>query len=378
MFDELYKPMKITGENIDPRYFRDNGDGTYSATPLFIYSVGQDIIKFTKRKIYAMDDGTYTFTKVAPTNKETGEVGRKDPWAESAHKAEWHYKWGEKEKELNTKWYEYRDAHPDEFQDGGPMIDRGGEDETRFFAGYSPDCFDGLSLNEILKLFNAANELVKKYKDADASSEDALPKITKKVSKPEFKEAHDKLKEGWKKELGIPEDDWVCPLITDPSVVVNTRKIKGVGTDDSCYVSFTQGLIQHLTGMTAQDFFEREKEGKKTVKEDFVKVFNDVSQNLVAVKEQGVGLSEAIIIRTKCTDESSSIPLITIAQEDPKDRDFVYNLRATTDGERLTYTKSIVTKDDLKVAIDRTIMMLDMTVSLKKYIPDLESARDSI
>lgn len=359
--DYLHKPFTLSGaDNIDPRYFTDNGDGTYTATPLFIHNVARDAVEYFKSVIKRLDsDGTYY--------SEINKV-RQDPWAKAQHKSEWEKKY-EKQIEQSAKLYkEYCDKHPEMFEERVRTC-VGGKDEAKFFAGYLPDVT--VSLAEAVAAYNAAKEVADKYKK-DGAEYETLPKETYNARKPEFNEHLDMMKKKFDAQCGVPEDDWVCPnLPTTPQI--NWRACKKVAADDSNLEPFTMGLIEHITSSTAAKYKQEISDAKELIDEKFVDKFNDIAKSTKAV-----GDMKGIVVWTKPTDNNSAEKFISIEKTDPSDVYYTFRVEIKNDEVEFAHARTVVTKTDLRKIITQMISIFNMDDSLKPFIDDMERFADVI
>lgn len=371
VIDSLYSPIVLNdAKNIDTRYFRDNGDGTFTPTPLLIYNIARDAESYFKQRIFELDDSKSFHTE------SLREV--KDTWAEKTHNDQWNFKYGELIKEATKRWHEYRNSHPDEFEVRFKRIDIGGIDEARFFAGYSPDV--KLGLTDTIKSYNAARELLARFaapnKDGEAGPEySSLPFEEPLYSKEEFVEAHKALRAKISQELGIPDDDFVVTKIEKLVPRINNKKCVAVGADDTNMKPFIDGLITHITSSNAQEFKAKREEVLTLINQDFVMAFNESAKYLKAVEEK----ADMYAIYSKLTDDSSSIKLITISKNEATDVNYKFYLSVDAeDGTSITYSKIIATKADLRKAMEIAFDMLNNDNSLQKYSRDIENALEKL
>ena len=105
---EMLSTKKFTlSGNIDERYFKLNDDGTYSATPLFIYNVARDVANDIKAIIIGTNDENYV---IHSDNKGAG-YDVKDNWAQHEHDAVWQTKYKTQIAEEAAMWKEYQKKH---------------------------------------------------------------------------------------------------------------------------------------------------------------------------------------------------------------------------------------------------------------------------
>lgn len=250
VIDSIYQPMKIEGVNIDPRYFKDNNDGTYMLTPLMIYSIARDAADYFKKRIFELDDSNQYHTV------SVREV--KDTWSEKMHEEQWKLQYGDKIKEAARRWHAYRDTHPDEFETKGKRIATGGEDENKFFNGYTPDI--KTSLADTVQAYNAARELMSRFAGPDkntgevGSEYESLPFEEPLYSKEQFAEQHKGVRAKISQEVGIPNDNFEVGKVQKQICRINNKKCDAVGSDDSEIKEFANGLIKHITSCTSEEY----------------------------------------------------------------------------------------------------------------------------
>lgn len=369
VIDSLYQPMKIEGENIDPRYFKDNGDGTYSLTPLMIHNIARDSAGYFKQRIFDIDDANQYHTASVRQVKDT--------WAEKMHNDQWKLKYGEKIKEATKRWYAYRNEHPDEFEVRFKRIAIGGEDEARFFAGYSPDSKPGLTAT--VQLYNAARELSARFagpdKDGNAGPEyENLPFEEPLYSKEAFAEQHKAIRAKISEELGIPEDNFEVGKVEKQVCRINNKKCEAVGSDDTELQEFVEGLIKHITSSNAMEFKAKREECLTLIDKDFIINFNDSAKELKANE----GSNDSIEIYTRTTDNQAPVKIITIMKDEPADPNYKYYFSIVTGSENLRYNKVIATKADLRKALTNTVSMIEDIDEFKKYVPDIERTIETL
>ena len=98
IFDDLKKPIKVDGENIDPRYFEDNGDGTYTLTQTMIYNIVRDAMNFYKEQVFSLDSECLYHTEKLAEFKDT--------WQEKLNNDQRELKYGPQLKELEKRCHE--------------------------------------------------------------------------------------------------------------------------------------------------------------------------------------------------------------------------------------------------------------------------------
>jgi len=100
IIEQLYQPMTITGKFINPNYFQDNGDGTYSLTPLMIRNIARDAEDYFKQRIFLLDKEKLYHSE------NVQEV--KDVWTEKETYKKLEVKYAEEMKEFSKRWKEYK------------------------------------------------------------------------------------------------------------------------------------------------------------------------------------------------------------------------------------------------------------------------------
>lgn len=374
-FNFLYKPMKLSGDNIDQRYFKDNGDGTYNATPLLIYNVARDAEKYFKRLIFQLDSD-HQFQNASSIRQVKNKA------EEHEHSVQFRAQYGDLLKEEGKRWKEYQEQHPDEFEVRGARVSLGGEDETRYFNAFSPDV--PVSLTSAVKAYNAARELAERFVKADSKKgtpegpERAnLPFEYPLFSKAEFADAHAALRKKWAEELGIPEDNFEAGKIEKQVKAINNKKCSAVGESEENIEEFTKQLCEYLTNNTAADFKEKSKEAIKFIDEDFDVMFNEKAREFKAIKEDDSRIEVFTVVDEDETDVpevlTQPIRIITVSKVDLNDSDetrksgYNYRFNVELDDESFNYTKQINTKADLRKAIEITLTMTENVKHFKKY-----------
>ena len=369
VIDSLYQPMKIVGSNIDPRYFKDNEDGTFSLTPLMIYSTARDAAEYFKKRIFDIDNANQYHTASVRQVKDT--------WAEKMHNDQWKLKYGDKVKEATKRWYAYRNAHPEEFEVRFKRVATGGEDENRFFNGYSPDIKPGLT--GTVQSYNAANELKAKFAGPDKEGNEgpeyqSLPFEEPLFSKPDFAEQHKIIRATISEEVGIPDDKFEVGKIEKQVCRISNKKCVAVGSDDTEIQGYVEGLITHLTSCTTMEFKAKREECITLIDTDFIINFNDSAKELKAEE----GLNDAICVYTRSTESNAPIKIITIQKDEPTDQNYKFYFSIITGTDNLRFNKVIATKADLRKALEMTKMMIENIEEFKKYVSDIDRTIETL
>lgn len=369
VIDSFYQPMKISGVNIDPRYFKDNGDGTYSLTPLMIYSLARDAVDYFKQRIFDIDDGKQYHTASVRQVKDT--------WSEKLHSDQWKLQYGDKIKEAARRWHAYRDTHPDEFEMRVKRIATGGEDENRFFNGYSPDI--KTDLFDTVKAYNAARELLERFASPDKNGVagpeyNTLPFEEPLYSKAEFAEQHRGVRAKISLEVGIPDDKFEVGKVEKLVCRISNKKCEVVGSDDSELKGFVDGLIAHLTSSTTMEFKAKREECVTLINKDFIMNFNANSKELKA--EEGV--NDAIFIYTTSKDSEVPMRIITIQKDEPADPNYKFYFSILTGSDNLRFNKVIATKADLRKALEMAKLMIVNIDEFKIYVPDIDRTLNTL
>ena len=368
------KKFTLTG-NIDERYFTSNDDGTYRATPLFIHNVARDVANDIKAIIISSDDPNY----VTHSDNKGAGYDQDDSWAKHEHDAAWNVKYKNQIEAYNKKWKEYREAHPDEFDQNAPTVATGDIPTTRFFSAYHPD-FSGLSNAELMSMYKEATELSKKYKDTELR--DTLPlRPGNYRSKQEFDKEHKRIKKEIEIEVGLPEDTWKCPQIhkDDRTSIIrsNSKAFKAIqNADGTAFDDYVSCLVEHITGSTPEAY---QKEW-----EELYTNIEDVCDNL----ERGGRGSKLVISKSKAKqamnvaiytadkgDGSERRRLAKIAKEEPTDTFYTFTLFITSGGKRPV--RQIATKADLRKTLEDLIDVLNDN-DMPEYVDCVQNAIDSI
>ena len=371
--DILSKPIKITGINIDPRYFKDNGDGTYSATSILVYNTARDAMNFFKDKICKLD------TECAYHKEET--IVSEDDWEQKLLEGRHKIKYANQIAELERRKREWREAHPEKCVVKAPDIDNGNEDEKRYFAGYHADIT--MSLNEAIQNYLAAYS-VAKDKDFKAS----LPHVPsgKLNVLAEFKPEYDALIEKWSKELGIPD----IPKTTLTKAKIKTtigqaRTLsKFVPADATLIETYLNGLVEYLTTSTAADFKKNRVELLTFIDGEFLASFDNARtlkmSALLDRTPDGKESAREISIHTKTTDDMNSEKIITINKENPTDINYTFTFRAPGEGgmSDIHFDHTISTKADLRKALEMVKTVTETLPMFNKYVSDIDEVIDTL
>ena len=368
------KKFTLTG-NIDERYFKLNSDGKYSATPLFMHNVARDVANDIKAIIIGTDDPNY----VTHSNNKGAGYDVIDTWAKHEHDAAWQTKY-KKEIEAEAKlWKEYQKSHPDEFDQNRPTIATGDIPTTRFFSAYHPD-FSGMSNADLMAMYKEAMELSKKYGD---ELRDTLPQRPGNlVSKPEFKDAHKKIREANRQKVGLPEDTYVAPTIhkDDRASLIrsNSKVFKAIANaDGSAFEEYVNGLVTHITGSTPEAY-QKEWEELYTDIED---VCNNLTrggrgtQLVISKSNAKDAMNVSIYTSDKNEDNEGRRRLAGISKVEPGDAFYTFTLYITSGGKRPV--RQIATKADLRKTLEDLIDVLEYN-DLTEYIDCVQNAIDNI
>jgi hypothetical protein len=378
MIKFLQKPFKLLGENVDERYFINNEDGTYSATPLLIYNIVRDAQKYFKAKLFELD------TDLQFHSESIREV--KDTWTEKLMRDEWRDKYGEKVAQVNKQWYKYRAEHPEEFETRYERVAIGGEDESRFFGSFRPEDMN-YGLLATVKAYNAAMELTDAFAKGDSKTPqgqyyDLLPKEEPLFSKAEFAEKHKAFREKLSEDAGIPDDKFEVVKVEKVVNRISNKKCKEVGSDTELIAEFGKQLIQYINSSNAEEFKQKAKEMREYLTSDFIEVFGESNSTMrVTVADE-----DLIEIHSYKIDFDSGEVLLgnkVMSIEKGKDvdnpDDYIYSVDfIDEDGMKLHYSTPIITKADLKKELIRTIKMLEVGGAFTKYIGKLQDVLETL
>lgn len=370
------KKFNLTG-NIDERYFKQNEDGTYSATPLFIHNVARDVANDIKAIIISSDDPNY----VTHSNNKGNGYDVVDTWAKHEHDAAWQTKYKNEIAEETKLWKEYQKSHPDEFDQNRPTIATGDIPTTRFFSAYHPD-FNGMSNAELMAMYKEATELSKKYGDDDELRGTLPQRPGNLLSKPEFKDEHRKIRENIRKKVGLPEDTYVAPTIhkDDRASLIrsNSKVFKAIANaDGTMFEEYVNGLVTHITGSTPEAY---QKEW-----EELYTDISDVCDNLtrggrgtqlvVSRSNAKDAMNVSIYTSDKSENSEDRRRLAGISKVEPSDTFYTFTLYITSGGKRPV--RQIATKADLRKTLEDLIEVLEYN-DLNEYIDCVQNAIDNI
>ena len=369
------KKFKLSG-NIDERYFKPNDDGTYSATPLFMYNIARDISADIKRIIIGSDDPTYV---THSTNNGKG-YGQVDSWAKHEHDATWNVKYKAQIEKADTLWKEYRNKHLDQFDQNAPTIATGDIPTTRFFSAYHPD-FSGMSNADLMRMYVEAQALAKRYGDNN-DLRDTLPQRPGNyVSKEQYKAEHDAIKKDIYKKVGLPEDDYQPPIIhvdDRPALIrSNSKAYKAITpADGSMFEDYINGLTAHLTSSTP-DAYQKEWEELYTDIEDVCNSLTRGGRGTKLVVSRS-NAKDAMNISIYTADKGGDMArkrLANISKVSPDDTFYTFTLFITSGGKRPV--RQIATKADLRKTFEDLIDVLEAN-ELNEYVDCIQNAIDTI
>ena len=373
---DLYEPRVIPeGSNTDPRYWIDNGDGTYTATPLLIYNIARDAVEYFKKQIVKMDPESVAVTQYGNKTIKLGQYHYRDcnvtivdTYENDMLDREYGIKYKTQLEEVDRKWKAYQRAHEDEFNITfnvqTPAL--GGHDENSYFNGYKPE-IQGLSLKEAVEACSAAMNLLAKYKSGGDNYAD-LPMNTfnRYMSKKEYKQKHQEIKQQYIDEAGIPAkvvipEDQLPTIVGDSepkfasknyekgvkspaagTVIIENfdNKILNSTPNEEELGEFASGLIAYITTTTRDQWMQTLGDKIRSIGEEFEAKFNDTSSLFKAVDT-----TTGYEIYTKASDNSQPEKLITLT-ECPDRWDC--ELRANIDGLDVGFRGVVNTYGDFK------------------------------
>jgi len=359
VIDSLYQPMKIEGKNIDPKYFKLNEDGTYSLTPLMIYSIARDAVDYFKQCIYDLDlNKDYHITYVKQV---------KDTWSEKMHDEQWKLKYGDKIKEAAIRWQQYKNSHPDEFETRGKRIATGGENENRFLDDYSPDI--KLSLTNTIMTYNAAYELLSRFNSPGKNNGTAgpeyetLPFEEPLYSKAQFAHAHKGIRAKISEDVGIPNDKFEVGKVEKVICRIDNKKCEVVGSNDTELKPFIDGLINHITSCTSGEFKNRRNESITPINNEFISNFNN---------DGVVSDHSSEYIHIYYTESSVPIRIITVQKEDPLDSSYKFYFNIVEGTYKIRFETTILTKADFRKALEMSKNMIVNVDEFNKYMSTID------
>lgn len=209
-------------ENLPTKYYCNE-----KLTPFYwyrVYSVGKEYFKQLILKL----DTSHIYTK-----EVTKEVI--DDEASDKLKA----KYVNRLIELDERWKAYRDSHLDEF-DTQSVTDTN-DDFTMSKCDFIPN--RSFSLQEAVIGYAICNERLKSF------VKDELPKYTKLISKKEFKEKHNQIREKLREDLMIPPDAdlKVKHVVTGVELKRLGKDLKPDTSDDDVLRDFSEEYLEFLT-----------------------------------------------------------------------------------------------------------------------------------
>ena len=235
-FNFLYK--QVINDKIDPlrlnsRYFTLSDDG-FKYTEFFRYKLANAAKAYFSDLVLRMDSrdsetgkGKYTYEKEGDFIDYDAVARNKGPYAD-------------KFIILNEKWEEYKNTHQEEFDEQERIANTDSEEiNISSFKPYIP-----CSLDEAIQGYWCATELLKKY-GKDGECYDMLPKYKSLISKKEFKDKHNLMKERFRKELGIPEEDSFKETLHEIRPRMKGGK-HSAASDDTKFEEFTNEFAQFI------------------------------------------------------------------------------------------------------------------------------------
>ena len=289
---------------------------------------------------------------------------------------------------MDKKYAEYRDTHPDEFQEV-VMVETGGEDEARFVAGFNPNM--NLSLQEALAGFVAASELVDKYgKGSDAYN--TLPRTKPFLRvKPEFQVQHKAMKESWYAECGLPAPETFEKTIVKPNYSFRGAEIKkkmaGMGNEE-LVKNFTTDFVTYLTSSNKIEFKAKAEEMKTLLKDNIDIIFNETKTFTATTDDHGAievwsVPTDMEDVPSRSLDQNIFSPAVKtkILRLEPDQSEpgiYHYTFEILTDNETLHYSRQIVTKADLRKSIETSMLMVENVASFKKYYESLKDIAEKL
>ena len=390
---------------IDSRYFTDEGNGTYKATDLFIYTVAMSVRDKAKDAIFKMDTARkYTNEGEVKTRPDTWEVKQH----ELAYKAE-------NAKAIEQKlaeWKKYQLDHPDEFIEV-EAFPTGNEDQNRYLAHCRPN-ITFTSLEEAIGHFLAANTCCAKYGKADPSRfvvgtpvASVVAPMIKSVSKAEFKDAHAKVKEDLDKKFGVPVDDtaeWkkseACPQETYTNISFGrskevTKEILAKPMNTDLLGDFVTDLANNLVGSTPEEYREElyQKLTGGTVTKSFIAAFSEARMALLTDDSEGAECADTspawkvrvddeidpseILIRAKSPATRGVQTIIAVRKTEVSATPYSFNFKIDlADGQNTQFKVYISSMADVTKALAKCIALIDDT-PFESYKDALQEAYDN-
>lgn len=374
IMEVLQKPITISGSNIDERYFKDNGDGTYTATPLLIHNVARDADKYFHDKAIELDDdGAYHTVK---------SVEVEDKWTNTIENAKREQQYKDQLAEIDKRSRAWREANPDKCNVMS-NINTGGIDEGRYFAGYRPDM--KMTFVQAIQAYKALHAFKGDLgKDDDFKA--TLPRTAEFLKvKYEYEEEFRTLRDSWLKELGVPAESKI-KVVEDRVKIADGRSkiMKAITPNAEPLEEYFNGLVEYLTTTTREAYMAKWNEFITFIDGEFLAAFDKAKSlkvsSVIARRPDGTETAKEIAIHTKTTDDMNSEQIIFISKENPTDANYTFTFNAPGDGKfsDLHFGGPIATKADLRTALETAKTMIERINTYKKYVVDIDAVLDAM
>ena len=391
--------------NIDSRYFEQNGDGSYSPTDLFVYTVAMSVRDKAKEAIFALDtQRQYTV--------ESKEKTRPDQWEVKQHELAYKAENAEALEKKMAEWKKYQADHPDEFfeQEAFPT---GNEDQNRYLSHCRPE-ITFTSLDDAFGHFLAANACCAKYGKADPArlvvgtpTQASVKPMIKLFSKEEFKDKHNNIKAELDKKYAIPVNDtteWknsdACPQETYTSIsfsrkgaVEDAIKNKALNTDH--LFAFVDVLASNLVSSTPEAF-KAELYAKLTggaVTKSFIAAFSEARMALLSDDSEGAIAEDPtpawrirvdddndpneILVRAKSIDTRGVQTIIAVRKTENDGAPYTFTFKIDlADGQSVSFKVYVTSQNDITKALGKCLILIEDT-PFESYKDSLQDAYEN-
>ena len=228
-------------------------------------------------------------------------------------------------------------------------------------------------------MYKEAIELKKRFGD---ELKDSLPQRPGNlISKPEFKDTHNKLRADIAKKVGLPEDDYKAPVVHEddraPLIRSNSKAFKAIqNADGSMFDNYIEGLVSHLASSTPEAY-QKEWEELYTNIED---VCNNLERGgrgtkLNIQRSNAKDAMNISIFTANKGDGEDRKKLANISKVEPGDAFYTFTLYITSGGKRPV--RQIATKAELRKTLEDLIDVLEDN-DLNDYVDCVQNAIDSL
>ena len=401
---DLYKPMTLPKDaNVDPRYWSDNGDGTYTPTALLIYTIARDATEYFKDKIATLDPEEDAVTewgnkpiKLGSYHFRDTNVQIVDTYENDMIKREYGLKYKKELDELDKKWKEYQRSHPEEFTiTFGVQTVQQFHDENSYINHFKMADL-GVSLGEAVAAASAAWNLLDKYKSGGSEfSNLPLNTYDNYRSLKEFAVKHKEIRQKFADELGIP----VCveiekeklptvigvsePLFYKKSYTNGTKKpaagtvkvdnfeekIKNATPNEETFGQYAEAFIDYITTTTRDQWIKELSENLSKIGTTFDTKFNEKSKLFKLVET-----ADGYEVFTKGDEDHAPEKYITLTK---KNDCYECVLKANVDGLDVGFKGTVTDYEDFAKILNIFSKVLE-TSGVTDLANDLAEVAESL